>query len=236
MAADATDADRLQAADGAGTATVVRVIQVPGRMTPNRELGAARSELLAASAGFARVECDFGASKGKFLTESARANPGIFFAGIEGLSDRVRKANGKIRRLGLGNALLWRGWGGESLDELVPDAFLDTLHVSFPDPWPKRRHWFRRLVNAGFLELASRKLRSGGTLRLQTDHAGYFAAMTAHLASHGGWSEVPWEDGPVRPVTEFETIFRAKGDPVHRIAVTRFRGAGHDTAHAGESA
>jgi tRNA (guanine-N7-)-methyltransferase len=190
-------------------------------MTPNRELAAARSEFLAASESYGRVECDFGASKGKFLTESALANPGVFFAGIEGLSDRVRKANGKIRRLGLANALLWRGWGVESLDELVPDGFLDTLHVSFPDPWPKRRHWFRRLVNTAFLGIVARKLRTGGTLRLQTDHAGYFAAMSGHLADHGGWRETSWEDGLMRPVTEFETIFRAKGDPVHRIAVTR---------------
>jgi len=201
--------------------TVASVRPLPGRMTPNRDLAVAREALLAASAGYARVECDFGASKGKFLTESALANPGVFFAGIEGLSDRVRKANGKIRRLGLDNALLWRGWGGESLDELVPDDFLDTLHVSFPDPWPKRRHWFRRLVNPSFLSLAARKLRPGGTLRLQTDHAGYFEAMTTHLAGHGGWTETPWEDGFGRPVTEFETIFRGKGDAVHRIAVTR---------------
>lgn len=196
-------------------------IPLPGRMMSNRELEAAREKLLMASAPYARVECDFGASKGKFLTESAEANPDVFFAGIEGLSDRVGRANRKIARLGLGNALLWRGWGRESLDALVPDGFLDTLHVSFPDPWPKRRHWFRRLVNVGFLSVAARKLKPEGTLRLQTDHLGYFAFIEEQLAAHDGWAEVPWEDGLVRPATEFEIIFRKKGDPIGRIAVRR---------------
>lgn len=196
-------------------------IPLPGRMFSNRELLVAREELIKASASYSRVECDFGASKGKFLTESAVANPEVFFAGIEGLSERVTRANRKIERLGLQNALLWRGWGKESLDELIPDGFLDSLHVSFPDPWPKRRHWFRRLVQVEFLAVAARKLKSGGTLRLQTDHLGYFASMKEQLSSHGGWVEVPWEDELVRPVTEFETIFRSKGDPIGRVSVRR---------------
>lgn len=197
------------------------LIPVPGRMAPNVELAEAREQLIQKTASFAAVECDFGASKGKFLTESALLNPTVFFAGIEGLSDRVDRANRKIVRLGLPNAALWRGWGKESLDALVPDGFLDTLHVSFPDPWPKRRHWFRRLVNVPFLEVAATKLKPGGILRLQTDHLGYFAAMKGHLSAHGGWTEIPWEDGLQRPVTEFETIFLAKGDPIGRIAVRR---------------
>ncbi len=196
-------------------------IPLPGRMAPNRELTEGRAALIKATRGFPRVECDFGASKGKFLTESAVLNPTVFFAGIEGLSERVGRANRKIARLGLKNAALWRGWGKESLEQLVPDGFLDTLHVSFPDPWPKRRHWFRRLVNIAFLEVAVSKLKPGGVLRLQTDHLGYFASMKEHLATHGGWLEVPWEDDLERPVTEFETIFRAKGDPIGRIAVKR---------------
>ena len=203
------------------------VLPVPGRMTPNQELLRAREELITKTHGFEHVECDFGAAKGKFLTESAVLNPLVFFVGIEGLSERVRRSNKKIELLNLRNAAVWRGWGMESLDALIPDDFLDTLHVSFPDPWPKRRHWFRRLVNAEFLEIAARKLKSdngsgsGGVLRLMTDHPGYFDAMKAHLASQAGWVEVSWQDQMERPITEFETIFLAKGDPIGRIAVRR---------------
>jgi hypothetical protein len=46
--------------------------------------------------------------------------------------------------------------------------------------------------------------------------------MKEHLASHGGWVEVPWEDDLQRPVTEFETIFLAKGDTIGRVAVLRY--------------
>ena len=190
-------------------------------MSPNQELAQARSELILASSSFTRIECDFGAAKGKFLSESAALNPSVFFAGIEGLSDRVRRSNRKIDRLGLSNAAVWRGWGKESLEALIPEGFLDVLHVSFPDPWPKRRHWFRRLVNVEFLEIARTRLKAGGVLRLMTDHPEYFEAMKGHLATQGGWVEVPWVDDLERPVTEFETIFRAKGDPIGRIAVKR---------------
>ena len=197
------------------------LIPVPGRMAPNEGLVAARGELIAKASIYTRIECDFGASKGKFLTESALLNPDVFFAGIEGLSDRVKRANRKIMHHGISNALLWRGWGKESLDALVPDGFLDTLHVSFPDPWPKRRHWFRRLVKVPFLEIASRKLKPHGILRLMTDHLGYFASMKDEVAKHRGWAEASWEDDLKRPVTEFETIFLAKGDPIGRVALRR---------------
>lgn len=199
----------------------LEVIPVPGRMSPNQDLAQARSELITAASSFSRVECDFGAAKGKFLSESAVLNPSVYFAGIEGLTDRVRRSNRKIQRLGLRNAAVWRGWGKESLEALVPESFLDVLHVSFPDPWPKRRHWFRRLVNVEFLKIARTCLKADGILRLMTDHLGYFEAMKEHLGVQGGWVEVPWQDDLERPVTEFETIFRAKGDPIGRIAVKR---------------
>jgi len=190
-------------------------------MVPNESLDLARSELLEKVRGFSRVECDFGTSKGRFLTESAVLNPSVFFAGIEGLSDRVARTNRKIARMRLVNAAVWRGWGRESLEALIPEGFMDTLHVSFPDPWPKRRHWNRRLVNRDFLEVARSRLRPSGMLRLMTDHAGYFDAMQKHLAAQGGWIEVPWDDEVKRPVTEFEAIFLAKGDFIGRIAVIK---------------
>jgi tRNA (guanine-N7-)-methyltransferase len=190
-------------------------------MVPNRDLSAASESLLLKCKGFDRIECDFGAAKGKFLTESAILNPSVFFFGIEGLSARVARTNKKIERLGLPNALVWRGWGSESLKTLVPEGFLDALHVSFPDPWPKRRHWFRRLVNVDFLQVAASRLKYGGVLRLMTDHQGYFQSMKDALCAQGGWIEVPWEDGLERPITEFETIFLAKGDPIGRVAVQK---------------
>jgi tRNA (guanine-N7-)-methyltransferase len=201
----------------------LEVIPTPGRMAPNQDLRAAREELILKSGSFHKVECDFGASKGKFLSESALLNPTVFFAGIEGISDRVKRGNRKIERQGISNAALWRGWGKESLEDLIPTGFLDTLHVSFPDPWPKRRHWVRRLLNVSFLEVAVTKLKPDGVLRLQTDHLGYFASMKDQLSLHGGWIETAWEDDLQRPVTEFETIFRAKGDPIGRIAVKRLK-------------
>ena len=81
-------------------------------------------------------------------------------------------------------------------------------------------------MNVSFLEVAVTKLKPDGVLRLQTDHLGYFASMKEQLLLQGGWLETSWDDDLVRPVTEFETIFREKGDPIGRIAVKRFLGRG----------
>ena len=197
------------------------VIPVTGRMTPNAGLHSARADLISRSVGYERVECDFGASKGKFLSECAALHPRVFFVGLEGLSERVIRTNKKIKRLGLANAAIWRGWGRESLEELVPEEFLDTLHISFPDPWPKRRHWGRRLVTPEFLESAASRLKIHGVLRLMTDHPGYFESMKRNIAAQRCWIEVPWDDGIVRPVTEFETIFMDKGEPIGRLSVAK---------------
>ena len=76
-------------------------------------------------------------------------------------------------------------------------------------------------MNVDFLQVAASRLKYGGVLRLMTDHQGYFQSMKEELSAQGGWIEVPWEDGLERPITEFETIFLAKGDPIGRVAVQK---------------
>lgn len=167
--------------------------------------------------GAAPLEVDFGCHRGAFLIEMAAADPGRNYLGIERQSARVEICNRRIGRRRLHNALAVRGEGAAALEELLPPASVETLHVSFPDPWPKRRHAGRRLVTAGFLAGAARVLRRGGVLRLMTDDASYFGEMAA-LTRHG-WSQVPWLDGVERPQTTFEKTFRALGKSPFQLAV-----------------
>ena len=64
----------------------------------------------------------------------------------------------------------------------LEDAVLRQVHVYFPDPWPKKRHRKRRLIQADFLRQLHRVLVAGGAVRMATDHADYFAWMEEHLA------------------------------------------------------
>ena len=163
------------------------------------------------------LEVDFGCHRGIFLIGMARQHPGSNFLGIERQPARVARCLAKIERLGLPNAHAVVGEGTPCLRSYFPDACVAVLHVSFPDPWPKRRHAPRRLVDAAFLGEARRILRPGGSLRLMTDDAPYFAAMCGLTAS--AWRVTDWDDGrdPVR--TSFEKRFLELGTAPFRRAL-----------------
>jgi len=167
--------------------------------------------------GAPRLEVDFGCHRGTFLLGMAEKYPEVNFLGIEKQGARVEKCLKKIRRRGLTNALAVQGEGAGSLARWLPEQSVSVVHVSFPDPWPKRRHASRRLLNRDFLEATARVLSAGGILRLMTDDRAYFLEMKNLLA--GGWEECPWEDGVERPATAFEKTFLALGHPPHRCAV-----------------
>ncbi|MFA7345772.1 MAG: hypothetical protein WC003_15845 [Terrimicrobiaceae bacterium] len=162
------------------------------------------------------LEVDFGCHRGTFLLGMAEKYPGVNFLGVDKQSARVEKCLSKIRRRGLANALAVQGEGTAALARWLPEQSVSILHVSFPDPWPKRRHAARRLFTGDFLEAAARVLRAGGSLRLMTDDGAYFAEMKNLLA--GGWEECPWDDGVGRPATAFEKTFLALGHVPHRRA------------------
>lgn len=164
------------------------------------------------------LEVDFGCHRGTFLLGMAERYPAVNFLGIEKQSARVEKCLAKIRRRGLTNALAVRGEGTDALTSWLPDQSVAIIHVSFPDPWPKRRHASRRLLSSDFLAACARALRRGGVLRLMTDDQAYFAEMKCLLA--GSWEECSWEDGVERPATAFEKTFLTLGHRPYHCAST----------------
>ncbi len=165
------------------------------------------------------IEIDLGCHKGAFLAAMARAYPGVRFLGVERQAGRTARALAKIRREGLANAWAVQSEGLGGLLERVPAHSIAVIHVSFPDPWPKRRHQSRRLVNGRFLADAWSLLVPGGALRLMTDDAPYFKEMREAVAADGRFSDVPWDDGRFHPPTEFQRKFALIGKPVYRAAL-----------------
>jgi tRNA (guanine-N7-)-methyltransferase len=90
----------------------------------------------------------------------------------------------------------------EVLGRHLPPVSLDDLLVLFPDPWPKKRHHKRRLVNADFLALAARALRPGGRLHIATDWADYAQAIAEVLAGNADF--IAEDQTPIRPPTKYE--------------------------------
>jgi tRNA (guanine-N7-)-methyltransferase len=132
----------------------------------------------------------------------------------------------RIEQAGLTNQRLLRGDAVELLDRAIAPASLDGLRIFFPDPWPKRRHHKRRLIQPEFIRLAASRLVPGGRLHLATDWPHYAEQMrrvvTAEPALRpddafpigpDGWQERPG----FRPVTKFEDRAHLEGRPVRDL-------------------
>lgn len=165
----------------------------------------------------APLEVDLGSHKGAFLVAMAELYPERRFLGLERQWSRVERSLKKIERLGLSNAAAVQSEGLGALAGLGLRA--NTMHVSFPDPWPKRRHQAKRLIDAKFLTDAWPLLEPGGWLRLMTDDEPYFRAMELAASTSEGFAPGAWEDGRLYPPTEFQKKFETR--PIYRLALRR---------------
>ena len=101
---------------------------------------------------------------------------------------------------------------------LLPAHHAQTVYVFFPDPWPKRKHHSHRLFGPLFLNALWKRLEVGGRLEFATDHEEYFHVGEDCFAADARFARVaPRERGP-EEWTEFETMFRAQGLPIHAAA------------------
>jgi tRNA (guanine-N7-)-methyltransferase len=92
--------------------------------------------------------------------------------------------------------------------------------LSFPDPWPKRRHQHRRLVDEDFLAASANALAAGGELWIKTDHADYFQCITKAVDScRDLFVSVPWAEE--YPTTDFEETYRSQNLPIYRMRVRK---------------
>ena len=80
----------------------------------------------------------------------------------------------KENLLNLNNVRWICGEAGASIEKMFPDKSLDKIYMTFPDPWPKKRHWKHRLFQAHFIPLIARKLTDNGKFIFISDHEGYY--------------------------------------------------------------
>lgn len=157
--------------------------------------------------GAPALEIDVGCHKGLFLMAMAQRHPERNFLGLERQSSRVEKCRKKISRLGIPNARVTRAEALPAFREGLPAACADVIHVLFPDPWPKRRHHIRRLLQEEFLASCARVLKPGGLLRIMTDDADYAVAIKNSVVQSAKFVTIPWKAD--YPETEFQKKFAA---------------------------
>jgi tRNA (guanine-N7-)-methyltransferase len=120
------------------------------------------------------VHIEIGSGKGTFVLNQAKAQSDVDFLGIEWARKYYRYGVDRIGRWGLSNVRMIRTDAAAFIEENVPDDSVDCFHIYFPDPWPKKRHNKRRFLCERNLEQLIRCLKTGGQIRIATDHADYF--------------------------------------------------------------
>ncbi|WP_027965792.1 tRNA (guanosine(46)-N7)-methyltransferase TrmB [Halomonas halocynthiae] len=156
------------------------------------------------------VEIGFG--MGGSLIEQAESNPQTDFIGIEVHAPGVGKLLDEADKRGLTNLRVYREDALAVLEQCLPEASMDTLQLFFPDPWTKKKHHKRRIVQPAFVELIRTRLKLGGILHMATDWQAYAEWMAEVLDAAPGYinsaegDTAPYVPRPdFRPLTKFET-------------------------------
>ena len=156
---------------------------------------------------------EIGSGMGETTAEIAAAHPEADFVAIEVHAPGVGSLLNRIEQLGLRNLRVIRHDAIEVLERMIGDGALAALHLFFPDPWPKKRHHKRRLVQPAFASLAARKLVPGGVLHAATDWPDYADQMQEVLAREP-LLERAQAGFVVRPQTKFERRGVKLGHPI----------------------
>ena len=122
----------------------------------------------------APLEVEVGSGKGLFLAGASQLYPDQNFLGIEIAYKYARFAAARLAKLESSNAIVVCGDGLALFNKWIPDSSLAAVHVYFPDPWWKKRHRRRRVLNEAFLKDVERTLLPGGLLHFWTDVEEYF--------------------------------------------------------------
>lgn len=164
---------------------------------------------------------EIGFGMGHSLAQQAGEQPGKDFIGVEVHRPGVGKLLREIEERGLTNLRLYCHDGREVLERCIPDALLDTLQIFFPDPWHKKRHHKRRLIQPAFVALARRKLASGGRLHVATDWQNYAEHIMEVLSADPGLENAAgpgrYSHDTGRPATKFEQRGQRRGHGVWDI-------------------
>ena len=168
----------------------------------------------------APVVVEVGAGMGETTAQIAHQNPSLDFIAIEVHGPGVGSLLRKIDELELRNLRVIRHDAVEVLENMIADGSLAGLHLFFPDPWPKKRHHKRRLVQPPFVTLTARKLAPGGYFHAATDWPEYAVQIDEVFSSNSLFKKKS-QERENRPVTKFERRGIGLGHPVRDLLFLR---------------
>ena len=164
-----------------------------------------------------RLFLEIGFGNGQFLAALAARYPQDYFIGVEVFLEGVAGLVGRLQQGGIGNVRILARNIHEVLVESIPPASLDRVIINFPDPWPKRSHHKRRIIQNDFLDLLAIRMRPGGLLNLATDWSHYAWWMLEVLEGHSAFQNSGIPCGfAAEPEDWVETRFQRKAHEAGR--------------------
>ena len=155
------------------------------------------------------LEVGFGG--GEHLAAQAINNPNVTMIGAEPFVNGVAKALSLIEQHNLDNVHIHFG-DARPLIEALPDETISRIFVLHPDPWPKRRHHKRRMINPWFIEEAARILKTEGEIRIASDIPDYIEWTLMHFQNSSvfRWRAQEMNDWQIRPDDWPQTRYESK--------------------------
>lgn len=173
------------------------------------------------------VHIEIGTGRGTFLLNQAKALVDDNFLGIEWANRYYRHAVDRIGRWGLTNVRIVRANAAHFIANFVADNCADFFHIYFPDPWPKKKHHKRRLLCTANMEHFIRTLKSGGQIRIATDHSEYFeeirklAAKQSEKLEEVEFLPAAGAEGDELTGTNYERKYLKREMPVYTLALRK---------------
>jgi tRNA (guanine-N7-)-methyltransferase len=151
-----------------------------------------------------KIIMEIGFGMGEATAIIAKNHPNNAYIAVDVHPPGIGKLLGRIVENGLTNLRVIEDDVHIVLPHMFEDESLDAIHLYFPDPWPKKKHNKRRIVNEGFLALIHPKLKKGGYVHIATDWVPYAISMQEVFATSTLFSGGVIEKPESRPVTRFE--------------------------------
>lgn len=171
-----------------------------------------------------KLRLEIGVGRGDFILQMAKANPDVFFLGVELSSMALAIAGKKLVQEEINNVLLVN-LDVHLLFERIGEEKFDYIYLNFSDPWPKKRQHKRRLTYPTCLEEYFKQLKQGGKLIFKTDNDLLFEDSVEYFEQSKFYIESITRDyknlDEDDKMTEYEAKFRGLGTPIKRIIAVK---------------
>lgn len=166
---------------------------------------------------YRELRLELGCGKGRFTCEQALREPDTLLLGLEKVPDAMVVAMERAMERKIPN-LRFLDRDAAGLEEIFAPGEVSRLYINFPDPWPKKKQFKRRLTAPEFLRRYAALLPEGGQVWFKTDDDALFDWSVEAMCA-GGWTLLDMPEGA--PMTDYEEKFTRQGLPIHRIVGVR---------------